>query len=105
MKSPSRVYTASHIASGVKTVAALQQKVLSLVPHKFGPMSALQTPDQKEEEKELMTAHCLGCGSKKEFAVEGKETMKNGATRAFGKCNGGCGRTISTFVKGASNGE
>ena len=101
MKSPQRVYTAEHIAKGVKTVAALQAKAVSMAPHKFGPMAALQ--EETQPQPELMKAHCLGCKTKKEFAVEGKEKMKNGTVRHYGKCTGGCGQTISTFVSGATN--
>lgn len=98
-----RTITGRDIAAGTQTVHKMQAKVLQAAPHKFGPLAALQPQAGEEEQPELLKAHCLGCASKKEFAVEGEEKMKNGATRKYGKCTGGCGRTISTFVSGAQD--
>ena len=98
-----RIYNSDVIAKGVQTVHKIQQKVLQAAPEKFGPMTALQPQTGQENQPELLTAHCLGCGSKKEFGVEGEEKMKNGAIRKYGKCTGGCGRQISTFVKGVQD--
>lgn len=102
-KSPARIYRASHIADGVRTVSRLQQRVLQEAPASSGPLAALQPPGE-EQQPEILEGHCLGCGTKRQFQVENEEKMKNGALRKSGKCTGdGCTRTISLFVKGTQD--
>lgn len=100
-RKPSRIFTARHMADGVRSVAALQQHVLQEAPASVGPLQALMP--QGEEQPEMLKGHCHGCKTKKEFAVEGEEKMKNGAIRKYGKCTGGCGGTISMFVAGTQD--
>ena len=97
-RTPKRVWTASHIADGVRTVSAIQQHVLKNDPMSAGPLKALAQPGTAEDAQERLTAHCVSCGDKRDFAVEGEEVMKNGAVRKFGTCDTGCGGKISTFV-------
>lgn len=110
MRSPQRIYQATHIAAGVKAVARLQQKVLEAAPMSAGPMAALATQQADSTNPapvpEMLEGHCLGCGGKKSFTVDGSDVMKNGAIRKSGKCTGdGCNRTISTFVSGKTDGQ
>lgn len=102
---PARLYRASHIADGVKSVAALQQQVLKAAPMSAGPMAALAPPPTPAgaEAPEMLEAHCHGCKDKKVFQVENSEVMKNGAVRKSGK--GVCGHNVSTFVSGAASGQ
>jgi hypothetical protein len=106
MKAFRRLYRKEHVAEGVKAVAELQNKVMEQAPTSAGPMAALapKPAPAGAEPQELLEGHCLGCGEKKPFMVEGEQQMKNGAVRKFGKCSGaGCDRKISTFVKGEAN--
>lgn len=100
MRTPRRIYRASHIADGVRAVAKLQQRVLEAAPMSAGPMAALAPPPVKpgEEPPELLEAHCHGCKEKKTFQVEGTDTMKNGALRKYGTAV--CGHKVSTFAPG-----
>lgn len=99
MKSPKRLYEASHIAAGVKAVAKLQQKVLEINPMAAGPMRALATQPGQEEPPEQLEGHCLGCQTKRVFNVEGESTMPNGAIRKHGKSDHpDCSHTVSTIV-------
>jgi hypothetical protein len=79
----------------------MQQHVLRNDPTSAGPLKALAPrPTTAEDARERLTAHCVSCGDKRDFAVEGEEVMKNGAVRKYGTCDGdtGCGGKISTFV-------
>jgi hypothetical protein len=105
MKRPKRVYDASHIADGVRTVAKLQQRVLQEDPMSSGPLAALKPAPAPAaaEEPEMLAGHCLNCGTKRAFAVEKTETMKNGALRKSGTSNEpGCGHKVSHFVSGSA---
>ena len=88
------------MADGVRAVAGLQQHVLKVDPMSAGPLAALkpQPAPAGAEPPELLEAHCLGCGGKKNFNVEGEEKTKTGAIRKWGK--GACGHSLSTFVSG-----
>ena len=98
MRSPKRLYHAGHMAGGVHLVA---EQAIKEAPQR---LAAHLAPPTAEEQPEILEAHCLGCKTKRQFQVEGEDKMKNGATRKYGKCSGdGCGRTISTFVKGAQD--
>lgn len=98
MKTPNRIYRASHIADGVRAVAKLQQHVLKHAPMSAGPLAALAPPPAAagEEPPELAEAHCHGCKGKKTFQVEQTDTMKNGALRKSGTAV--CGHKVSTFA-------
>jgi hypothetical protein len=100
MRSPRRIYRASHIADGVRAVASLQQRVLKEAPMSAGPMAALAppAPTAGAEPVELAEAHCHAHGEKKTFQVEQTDTMKNGALRKSGTAV--CGHKVSTFVSG-----
>jgi hypothetical protein len=100
MRTPQRIYRASHIADGVRLVAKLQQRVLKEAPMSAGPLTALAPPAPAAgaEAPELAEAHCHGCKGKKTFQVEGTETMENGALRKHGTAV--CGHKVSTFAKG-----
>jgi hypothetical protein len=102
MKKPRRLYRAEHVAAGVQGVSQLQHVLLENHPTAAGPMAA--APLDSGPTPELLEGHCLGCQTKRQFTVDGEETMKNGAVRKYGKCTGsGCSRTISMFVKGATD--
>jgi len=105
MKAPGRLFHAHHMAQGAKGVMALQQEVLKAAPMSAGPLAALapQPAAAGADPVELREAHCLTCGDKKNFQVEGEETMKNGAIRKYGK--GACGHKLSAFVSGAQDGS
>jgi hypothetical protein len=107
MRSPKRLYTAEHIAGGVKTVAKLQQRVLQEAPMSSGPLAQLAPPPPaaagaEAEQPEVLAGHCLTCKTKRGFTVEGEEKMKNGAIRKYGtSTEQGCGHRVSHFVSGA----
>lgn len=108
-----RMYTADSIAAGVKTVAAIRQKVFPFgtspqlgAPSPAPPTAAAAGAEQKPIE--MMEGHCMSCPreeggkfKKHIFQVEGQETMKNGAIRKYGKCPNG--HAISHLVSGKSN--
>jgi hypothetical protein len=105
---PERIYTAEHIADGVRHVAKLRAMQLSgemtepLIPHHAQITAAPPAAQQGQEpQPEIAEGHCLTCKGKKSFTVEKTETMKNGAVRKSGKClEPGCNTTVSTFTKG-----
>lgn len=106
MKRPKRVYTANHMAAGVGLVGALQQRVLKEAPMSSGPLAALAPAPATakggaEEEPEILAGHCLNCGTKRAFKVEGEQALKNGAVRKYGTSEeAGCGHQISHIVSG-----
>jgi hypothetical protein len=104
MRQPKRLYSASHIADGVRAVARLQQRVLKEAPMSAGPLAALAPPpvEPGAEPPEIAEAHCHGCKEKKTFQVEGSDTMKNGALRKYGTAV--CGHKVSVFAKGEASG-
>jgi len=105
MRAPKRLFHAKHMADGAVAVAKLQQQVLKEDPMSAGPLAALKPAPAPAgaEPAELREAHCLTCGGKKNFQVEGEEKMKNGAIRKYGK--GACGHKLSAFVSGAQDGS
>jgi hypothetical protein len=90
------------IASGVHTVAKLQQRVLQEDPMSSGPLAQLKPqPSPAGEEPEVLAGHCLNCKTKRAFKVEGEQKLTNGAIRKYGKSEeAGCGHQISHIVSG-----
>lgn len=103
MRSPKRIYSASHVAEGVKTVARIQLATLAAHPDSAGPLANVrpQAPTGPHPPAELHEAHCHSCKEKKAFVSEGNEKMANGAIRHYG--TGACGHRVSTFVSGAKS--
>lgn len=102
MRAPKRPYHAAEIASGVQTVAKLQQRVLQEDPMSSGPLAQLKPqPAPEGEPPEVLAGHCLNCKTKRAFVVEGEEKMKNGAIRKYGTSQEpGCGHKMSHIVSG-----
>ena len=104
-RKPSRLYTASSMASGVSTVHQIALKALELAPSAQGPMAAVPTlggPGDPPAPPLVHDHHCMGCGAKSQFQEEGREKAKNGATRISGKCLT-CGTKMSKFIAGAQD--
>lgn len=102
MRSPKRLYSASHIANGVQTVAKLQQKVLEIDPMAAGPMRALKPPPApagQEEPPEQMDGYCIGCKTKRNFTVADRKPLPNGAVLHTGVSNHpDCSHTVTRIV-------
>lgn len=104
MRKPKRLYTAADVATGVQVVHGLGLKALAAHPAPGPLMAAQQATQSLEPAPEMAEGHCTGCKGKKQFQVVEKVKMKNGAMNYKGPCaEPGCGRTISTFVKGATD--
>jgi hypothetical protein len=90
------------MAEGIRHISTLRSQMIDsgaitpTLPGANAPASA--------EQIEQLEGHCVKCRdadnkpTKKTFNVEGRETMRQGHTRAFGKCPD-CGTSMSTFEK------
>lgn len=94
-----RRYDASTIADGINVMQQIRDKVIP-----FEQVAAQITKNVPAPQPEMLEGHCTNCKTKRQFAVEGEEKMKNGAIRKYGKCTEpGCSRTISHFVSGVKD--
>lgn len=98
-----RIYSADHIAQGVRAVSQLRSKELEHNPPQslsefVNPMGAQQAGAQ-EEPPEQLEGHCVGCQTKRTFNVEERRPMPNGAILHSGKSDHpDCSHTVTTIV-------
>lgn len=98
-----RMYDHNTIRAGIGAISKMAEKVPLENRVAMHPLMRATQQQPEEEPVEMLEGHCLTCGTKHTFKVDGSDVMKNGAIRKYGVSAEG--HKMSHLVSGKTNGS